>query len=187
MGTNQLGRVAQAMALLAALLIPSLLLATGRKKKSSTVAILNLRAFLWMLQYSEGTFGANAYRTLYGGGQFSDYSRHPNLAITRWGITSTGAGAYGFLYRVWEELSKKQRLPDFSPPSQDKAALELIRAKGALPDIAAGNIEIAIYKCRSVWASLPGAGYGQHENSLDKLLRFYQSAGGHLTINKPKS
>ncbi len=169
-------------ALVAALLVPSLLLAAaGRKSRSHVQPFKNLRAFLLMIQYSEGTIGENAYRMLYGGGLFSDLSKHPNIAITKWGITSTAAGAYGFLNRVWVELSRRLQLPDFSPLSQDKAAVELIREKGALVDVLSGKIQAAVYKCRKVWASLPGAGYGQHERSISELLNFYIRSGGQLT------
>jgi len=37
---------------------------------------------------------------------------------------------------------------------------------------------VAIDKCKNIWASLPGAGYGQHENSVDKLIAAYKAAGG---------
>ena len=138
----------------------------------------NLKAFLQMIQYAEGTIGPNAYRTLYGGGLFNDYSQHPNIPITKWGITSTGAGAYGFLYRIWIELQAALQLPDFGPASQDKAAIELIRRKGALPDVLAGNLSQAVYKCRKIWASFPGAGYGQSEKSMVILTAFYEKNGG---------
>lgn len=133
-----------------------------------------------MIQFSEGTIGVNAYRMLYGGGLFSDLSRHPNIAVTKWGITSTAAGAYGFLYRVWLEISGQLKLPDFSPSSQDKAAIEMIRRKKALNDALGGRIELAIYKCRKIWASFPGAGYGQNERTLTELLTFYVKTGGTL-------
>lgn len=131
-----------------------------------------------MIQYAEGTIGPNAYRTLYGGSLFTDYSQHPNKAITKWGITSTGAGAYGFLYGTWMELQAALKLPDFGPSSQDKGAIELIRRRGALDDVLAGRLEQAIYKCRKVWASFPGAGYGQNERSIESLVSMYQKAGG---------
>ncbi|OJW32904.1 MAG: hypothetical protein BGO54_13725 [Sphingobacteriales bacterium 46-32] len=133
-----------------------------------------------MIQYAEGTIGMNAYRMLYGGSLFNDYSRHPNIAITKWGVTSTAAGAYQFLYSTWAIVQRELRLPDFSPVSQDKAAIELIRKKEALTDVLAGNIVQAIYKCRKVWASFPGAGYGQSEKSLQSLLLLYIKAGGQL-------
>ena len=155
--------------------------ATKQSKKNTLLKMYsqNLKAFLQMIQYAEGTIGPNAYRTLYGGSLFDDYSRHPNRSITKWGITSTGAGAYGFLYRIWVELQTALKLPDFSPASQDKAAIELIRRKGALPDVLAGNLAEAIYKCRKIWASFPGAGYGQSEKSLAVLTTFYGKAGGN--------
>lgn len=133
-----------------------------------------------MIQYAEGTIGSNAYRMLYGGSLFNDYSRHPNIAIAKWGVTSTAAGAYQFLYSTWTILQRELRLPDFGSVSQDKAAIELIRKKEALTDVLAGNIVQAIYKCRKVWASFPGAGYGQSEKSFQSLLQFYTKAGGQL-------
>ncbi|OJW04085.1 MAG: hypothetical protein BGO52_17310 [Sphingobacteriales bacterium 44-61] len=140
----------------------------------------NLAAFLLMLQYSEGTYGAYAYRILYGGKLFNSYNRHPNQPVTRWGITSTAAGAYQFLYKTWQALAKDLKLVDFTPAAQNKAAIELIRGKAALTDVLHGKIADAIYKCRKLWASLPGSGYGQNEKSIEELLRFYVRAGGKL-------
>lgn len=164
-----------------ALFLPTLLFARTKKATEKNIALNNLKAFLLMIQFAEGTIGPNAYRTLYGGSLFSDYSTHPNIAITKWGITSTGCGAYGFLYRTWIELQAALQLPDFSPASQNRAVIELIRRKGALPDVLEGRIEQAIYKCRKIWASFPGAGYGQSEKSLQTLLQFYAQAGGFWT------
>ena len=56
--------------------------------------------------------------------------------------------------------------------------MQLIRECKATADIEAGRIADAIHKCRSRWASLPGAGYGQHEQKLDKLIQVYKDAGG---------
>lgn len=96
------------------------------------------------------------------------------------GITSTAAGAYQFLHSTWLELQKSLMLIDFSPQSQDKAAVEIIKRKDALNDVLIGNIPIAIYKCRKVWASFPNAGYEQPERSLTMLLKAYIHAGGRL-------
>ncbi|MEG9057847.1 glycoside hydrolase family protein, partial [Escherichia coli] len=52
------------------------------------------------------------------------------------------------------------------------------RERGALDDIRAGRIERAISRCRNIWASLPGAGYGQREHSLEKLVTVWRTAGG---------
>ncbi len=141
----------------------------------------NLNAFLLMIQYGEGTKGINAYRMLYGGKIFYDYSRHPNTPVTRWGITSTAAGAYQILYHTWVGVQQALGLADFSPSSQNRAAVELIRRRGALEDVLAGRLAAAIEKCKKEWASLPGAGYGQKEQRFAVLMQVYQQAGGHLT------
>ena len=39
---------------------------------------------------------------------------------------------------------------------------------GALPMIDRGDIRQAIDRCSNIWASLPGAGYGQFEHKADK-------------------
>jgi muramidase (phage lysozyme) len=141
-------------------------------------ASANRAAFLRMLRVSEGTAGPDGYRTFYGGTLFADLSAHPNVKHTAAGITSTAAGAYQFLFRTWEECRRALELPDFSPASQDAAAVFLIQRRGALPDVDAGNFAAAVTKCALEWASLPGAGYGQHENTLARLEAAYLEAGG---------
>lgn len=147
----------------------------------------NERAFLDMIAYSEGTANGadNGYGVLFGGGSFSDYSDHPRQVFTftnKAGQTlkTTAAGRYQFLARTWDEVQSKLDLPDFGPHSQDLAALELVRQRGALDDVRAGNISAAVTKCAPIWASLPGAGYNQQERKLSSLLVAYQAAGGNL-------
>lgn len=146
----------------------------------TSIAQKNLRAFLIMIQYAEGTFGKNGYKKLFGGGTFSDLSRHPNTAVRKSGITSTAAGAYQILSKTWNEVQKKLTLPDFSPLSQDKAAIELIKRRKALDDVYAGRFFQALEKCRKEWASLPGAGYNQPERSTTSLVSVYKIAGGNV-------
>jgi len=157
-----------------------LLLVEGIKSngRMNGTPISNLRAFLLMIQYAEGTYGKDAYHILYGGQIFTSFSDHPNIAVTKAGITSTAAGAYQILYGTWTGLQQTLQLDDFSPASQDKAAIELIRRRGALEDVLSGRLEMAVQKCRKEWASLPGAGYGQRERSMNILAAVYQSAGG---------
>ena len=59
---------------------------------------------------------------------------------------------------------KQLGLKDFSPKSQDAVALQQIKERGALPMIDRGDIRQAIDRCSNIWASLPGAGYGQFEH-----------------------
>ena len=61
---------------------------------------------------------------------------------------------------------KQLGLKDFSPKSQDAVALQQIKERGALPMIDRGDIRQAIDRCSNIWASLPGAGYGQFEHEL---------------------
>jgi muramidase (phage lysozyme) len=151
-------------------------------KTHMTKAQKNLKAFLIMIQFSEGTYGKDAYRKLYGGEVVSDLSSHPNIKVSKWGITSTAAGAYQILNKTWVELKDKLGLTDFSPQSQDRAAIELIKRRGALEDVMAGKFVQAISKCRKEWASLPGAGYNQSEKSPRTLAEVYKAAGGSLVV-----
>ena len=43
--------------------------------------------------------------------------------------------------------------------------------RGALPMIDRGDIRQAIDRCSNIWASLPGAGYGQFEHKADSLVQ----------------
>ena len=47
-----------------------------------------------------------------------------------------------------------------------------------LPMIDRGNIRQAIDRCSNIWASLPGAGYGQFEHKADSLIAKFKEAGG---------
>jgi lysozyme len=155
----------------------------------------NLNAFLLAIRPGEGTSGPDGYRTLFGGDLFGSFDTHPALA--GWpgvrlrddlcanagfgpGCVSTAAGAYQINRPTWARLQRIIGYGDFSPARQDEAAIQLIKEKGALMDIYAGRIEEAVSKCRKVWASLPGAGYGQREVSMAGFLANYNRAGGVL-------
>lgn len=150
----------------------------------------NEKAFLKMLTVSEGTSTSkytknNGYDVIVNGigGEpktFTDYSKHPNVLVTvnNKGLKSTAAGAYQILYKYWVAYKKQLGLRGFYPEDQDAIAMQLIKECRALDDINAGRIESAITKCRSRWASLPGAGYGQFEHKMDTLVSAYKKAGG---------
>jgi muramidase (phage lysozyme) len=141
----------------------------------------NLKAFLDMIAVSEGTAGKgdDGYNVIVGGALFESYDDHPRkLVWIRPGLASTAAGRYQILKRYYDAYKKQLNLPNFSPLSQDLIAIQQIRERGALQDIEMGYITIAIDKVKNIWASLPGAGYGQHENKLDKLITSFINAGG---------
>lgn len=146
----------------------------------------NVVAFLDMLAWSEGTDNGKqptkdrGYDVIVGGQLFKGYADHPRVlvALPRLGIQSTAAGRYQLLRRYYDAYRKTLSLRDFSPLSQDLIALQQIRERRALPLIQAGKISEAIKAVRNIWASLPGAGYGQHEHTLADLVAAYRKAGG---------
>ncbi len=93
-------------------------------------------------------------------------------------LKSTAAGRYQLLSRWWDAYRKQLGLKDFSPKSQDAVALQQIKERGALPMIDRGDIRQAIDRCSNIWASLPGAGYGQFEHKADSLIAKFKEAGG---------
>mgnify|MGYP001183637316 FL=1 len=148
----------------------------------------NARAFLDMIAAAEGTAGQpdDGYRTLFGYGRFDSYADHPRIRVPFGSNYSTAAGRYQILARTWDGLVSKLgrgALPDFGPDAQDRAALELIRERGALADVRSGRLTDAVSKGRKVWASLPGANYqGQGMRSMSYLQTAYRNAGGTITL-----
>lgn len=96
------------------------------------------------------------------------------------GCVSTAAGAYQIIKPTWLRLKSKLSLPDFGPASQDAAAAELLRERGAIARLEVGDFPGAVSKARKEWASLPGAGYGQGERSIEWLTARFTEAGGVL-------
>jgi len=149
---------------------------------------VNVVAFLDMLAWSEGTDDDQqptkdrGYDVIVGGKLFTGYADHPRVLVNlpKLGIQSTAAGRYQLLRRYYDAYRKSLGLADFSPLSQDLIALQQIRERRALPLIQAGKIVEAIKLVRNIWASLPGAGYGQHERKQADLLAVHRRAGGTI-------
>lgn len=155
----------------------------------------NVRAFLAMIEVAEGTGrgGRDPYRTCYGYRHtIQNLSEHPavsgewrgeslaSLGPQYAGKVSTAAGRYQIIRPTWVGVKRALDLPDFSPDSQDRAAVYLIKQRGALGAVQAGQFARAVELCRQEWASLPGAGYGQPERQLAELQAAYTQAGGTL-------
>lgn len=158
----------------------------------------NTRAFLTLLGWSEGTERASdPYRVVYGYKHvIQSYQDHP--AVTgEWrgerlpdsmcraaglgpGCISTAAGRYQIILPTWLRAKAALGLPDFSPDSQDRAALWLVERNGGLDDVREGRIPDAIAKVRREWASLPSSGWGQPERAMSSLISVYTTAGGTL-------
>jgi len=154
----------------------------------------NLQAFFTLIRTGEGTLGVNGYRTLYGGKLFDSFDDHPRVKVKAGKWTSSAAGAYQILQKTWDGLvAKHKELTSFSPENQDKAAVLLIKGRGAYADVLAGRFETAIRKCNKEWASLPLSPYGQPTLTMDRALKIIAEAGGQfeppssITIPKEKT
>ena len=150
----------------------------------------NRTAFLDMLAWSEGTStipgSDNGYNVLVGATPahpllFENCADHPRIYNPD--LDSTAAGRYQLLAKYFDAYKELLKLPDFSPASQDAIALQQIKERRALVDIDAGDVKLAILKCSTIWASLPGAPYGQRQNQLSELVATYQKAGGTSAPN----
>jgi muramidase (phage lysozyme) len=147
-----------------------------------------LQAFLDMISVSEGTIqiGDRGYNCLVGSTArqpllFGSYADHPRVKVQlRPDLVSTAAGRYQILARFFDAYKVQLSLSNFSPASQDAIATQMIRERNAIVDIEAGRFDEAVEKVRSIWASLPGAGYNQHENQLADLRLAFTRAGGQL-------
>lgn len=141
----------------------------------------NLLAFLALIRKFESN---DRYDVMYGGKTFNDYSQHPNVAVPinlpgYEGKVSTAAGAYQFIFKTWRNLASRLSLTDFSPASQDAAAVELLSEIGAMPAIQAGDFDNALRLASSQWASLPYSAAKQSPQSIaaanEFLTRYLQN------------
>lgn len=138
----------------------------------------NIQAMLRVIRSGEGTADAGGYKRLFGGGSFASFADHPRITVRSSGYTSTAAGAYQMLATTWDETRRLMNLPDFSPASQDLAAVGRIAARNALNDVLAGRFETAIGKINREWASLPGSPYGQPVVTMDRARSVFLAYGG---------
>ena len=87
------------------------------------------------------------------------------------------AGRYQLLSRWWMPTASSLAWKTFSEKS-GRCGIAGIKERGALPMIDRGDIRQAIDRCSNIWASLPGAGYGQFEHKADSLIAKFKEAGG---------
>lgn len=158
----------------------------------------NAKSFLDLISYAEGTLHEpDPYRVVFGKGYIiKDLRDHP--AITgEWkgrllsvetcrragqpsGCRSTAAGAYQIIKGTWSSLKSRLLLPGFYPKDQDRAAWGLVEACRADQLVLAGKISLALAKCSTQWASLPGNKAGQPQKKLAALLEQFRAAGGTI-------
>lgn len=129
-----------------------------------------IKAMLDTISFSEHA----GYNTMVGGGNISDLSRHPNKVVNLGkGLRSSAAGRYQFLSGTYKDEASRIGLTDFTPHSQDLAAVDQLLRSGAAAKLLADNFEGAVESAKKIWASFPGAGYGQGERSMGSLQKVY--------------
>ncbi|HDL7449678.1 TPA: glycoside hydrolase family 104 protein [Yersinia enterocolitica] len=136
----------------------------------------NVRQYLEVLSKAEGTasYANSGYNTMFGGDQFYDSSDHPRQLkdFTQTDGTknkTSAAGRYQFTSSSWDDAAKALNLTDFSPRSQDLAALFLIQRAGQLENVTNGNFADATSGLGGGWASLPSSNYAQPKRSWEEI------------------
>lgn len=160
-----------------------------------------IKAFLNTIGYAEGA----SYNTIVKGtvvssktdkslvgkknATFSDFSKHPEtlVKVNSKGLKSTAAGKYQIMSDTWnttidkkgvKHIGLKDRLglTDFSPKSQDLAAVQKMIDKGMVDSILKGDIKSAINLGSGTWASLPNSnGVGNYKDQNAKALNDLQN------------
>lgn len=151
---------------------------------------INVSAFLTMIAACEGVpLDGSGYSVLFGwplpGRTFTSFADHPRtlFAFKQTDGTvaySSAAGRYQIIAKTYDYLCKKLGLTGFNPAVQDAMAMELIAEDGAMADVKAGRVQVAIDKTAKTWASLPASHYPQPRRTLAFALHAYCAAGGIL-------
>ena len=138
-----------------------------------------------MLAWSEGTDNGrqktrnHGYDIIVGGELFTDYSDHPRKLVTlNPKLKSTGAGRYQLLSRWWDAYHQQLVKRLLSEKSGRCWHCSRLRSVALYLWLIIGDIRQAIDRCSNIWASLPGAGYGQFRHKADSLIAKFKEAGG---------
>ena len=156
-----------------------------RKQLEQALANPNVRRFLDLISYTEGTQG-NGYHTAFGGGRLSSLNDHPRYSKSfrqtdgKMNKTSA-AGRYQFLKGTWDNVARQYGLRDFSPQNQDLGAVALLFGRGAIPSLLKGDYQTAIRKTGAEWASLPSSNYKQNKRSWDNVNKFLGGKIGNVS------
>lgn len=156
-----------------------------RKQLEQALQHPNVRKFLDLISYTEGTQG-NSYRTAFGGGQLRSLNDHPRYLKTFKQTDGTlnktsAAGRYQFLKGTWDNVARQYGLKDFSPHSQDLGAVALLFGRDAIPALLKGDFQTAVRRTGAEWASLPTSNYKQNKRSWDNVNKFLGGKLGNVS------
>ena len=135
------------------------------------------QALLNTIRFAEGTYDEVGYRKHFGGSLFDDFTKHPDVVKAAGGYRSAAAGGYQFMPATWAAAQRATGVPDFSPVSQDAAALYLIRQRGVDPNKMNELTPEIANALAPEWASFPTlkgvSYYGQPNKKVSALQQFY--------------
>lgn len=156
-------------------------MASRRDYYQSLLSNPNVQRALASIRAAEGTARyADPYSVGFGGRRIADLSDHPGVLSSfrdnsgRRSKTSA-AGAYQTLSSSWGDMERKLGLTDFSPRSQDIAAVGLLDRAGALDNVLSGDIDGFVRDANGTWASLPGSPYNQPTRSKSFMRNAWNS------------
>ncbi|WP_055076849.1 caspase family protein [Pseudanabaena sp. 'Roaring Creek'] len=163
---------------------------TSSSTSTPSTVSKKMQAFLKVIRFVEGTDDELGYnRMKFTDVAFKSYADHPrqiNCTLDR--LCTDAAGAYMFLSTTWDQIRKSLNLKDFSPSSQDKSAIELIKEVGAATKIENGDIQSSIYSICTIWAEIPcsdgKSAYGQQSVPISLLTQKYQEILSKLNSSK---
>jgi muramidase (phage lysozyme) len=115
-----------------------------------------IRAFLDMIAFAEAYFAKRVMNYDEGSNfiKIDDLTDHPQRILP--GGSSSASGRYQFMSPDWATTKKAVGVSDFTPESQDIAAVHLLRSRNRIVEaILADNILEAIQRASGTWASFP--------------------------------
>ena len=163
----------------------------------TSVSMTNWEPLKSTVALSEGTLnedGTIAYNKFYGGGQFNSFNNHPGIVNTTAVGSSAAAGGFQFMPNTWSRVSKALKLPDFSPASQDKAALQLVRERKVDPFAkitTVSQFKNTLHKLSPEWAGVPNKYGVSHYEGINgnkaypfpALRNHFESKAGYRLID----
>ena len=139
---------------------------------SEAVKDPNVKAFLDVLAKPES---GGRYNVSVGGKTFTDMSKHPEMYNAA--LDSDAAGRYQFISSTYKPIARRLGLKDFSPQSQDLAAVQYLQDLGVLDEIQSGDpkkIEDAKRRLqKSTWTGLQTYGEGQASKYFLERKSYY--------------
>jgi muramidase (phage lysozyme) len=126
-----------------------------------------ITAFLAIIRAGESS---NNYYAKVGGGNIASLAAYPTWS----GVGNSHAvGAYQFEPETWRECAAALNLHDFTPSSQDAAAVFLIKRRNAYNAILRGDIATACDNLKNEWEM-----FTQSKWNSDSVASLFVSRGG---------